>query len=343
MSSEYMPLVSIVILNWNEGERIQRCLEHVFNQSYPHLQVIIVDNGSTDGSTEVLISKWGNKVTITHNSENLGFPKGMNQGIANSHGKYVLLLNADLYLSPTFIEQAVNAMEHFKESKIGILSPILFKHQDGKNTNEIDSVGLFLLPYHTMTGSQNKTKSEYVFGPAGAAMFLSRKLLEDVQLPNGDYLDSAYFLYGEDIELYLRAQLMGWKCLFQPIIAGWNIGSASVGAKKMINKPDFFQVHAIKNRFFTILTCYPLCLWVRTLPWNILADMGIVGFSITTGRWRLLRNWFRAVVITIQTLSRLLRKRRWLQSQRRVSCKYLRSLYVKQSSWDTLRSLIHRA
>lgn len=97
-------------------------------------------------------------------------------------------------------------------------------------------------------------------------MFLSRTMLEDIRLPDGDYLDSTYFAYGEDIELFLRAQLTGWKCLFQPIIVGWHVGSASVGERRLIKKPDSLQAHAIKNRFFTILTCYPLCLLVWTLP-----------------------------------------------------------------------------
>lgn len=336
------PLVSVVVLNWNSGKRIYKCLEHVFNQTYPALEVIIVDNGSTDGSINAVMDRWGGKVKIVRNAENLGFAKGMNQGIEVSRGEYVLLLNDDLYLDTSYIARAVSTMEQASGMRIGMLSGIIFKYRDGEYTDEVDSVGVYLLPYHTIINSKNSTVPEYVFGSAGAALFLLRDMLDDIRLQNGDYLDSSYFAYGEDIELCFRAQLLGWKCLFVSIVVGWHVGSASTGEERMVNKDDHLQVHAIKNRFFTILTCYPLCLWVWTLFWNALADLGVVGFSIGTGRWRLLRNWFRAVIITVQMLPKLLRKRRWLQSRSLVSCEYLRSLYVKQSGWDTLRSLIQR-
>ena len=171
-------------------------------------------------------------------------------------------------------------------------------------------------------------------------MFFSRAMLEDVCLPEGDYLDSSYFAYGEDIELCLRAQLLGWKCFFHPLVVGWHEGAAAVGEKKFIGKPDFLQVHAIKNRFATILTCYPFSLWLWTLPWNLLADLGTVGVALLTRRWRLLRNWRRAIGITILRMPDLMRKRRWLMSRRQVSSHYLRSLFIQQSSWETLRSLI---
>jgi hypothetical protein len=123
-------------------------------------------------------------------------------------------------------------------------------------------------------------------------------------------------------------------------VAGWHEGSAAIGEKTFINRSDLFQVHAIKNRLATIATCYPLSLWLRTLSWNLLADLGTLGVGMVTGRWRIVRNWRRAVGITIRRFPELMNKRRWLMSRRQVSSHYLRSLFIQQSSWETLRSLI---
>jgi GT2 family glycosyltransferase len=336
-------LVSLVILNWNEGERIQKCLEHVFQQTYDNLEVIIIDNGSSDGSTDKAVERWGDGLIIIRNSQNVGFPQGMNQGIAQSRGKYLLLLNADLYLESSFIGRTVATMEQLTENHLGMMGGIVHVYRDDRNTDEIDFAGLLLTPFLSLVSSPNVADPQFVLGPAGSAMFVSRAMLEDTRLPGGDYLDSTYFLYGEDVELFLRSQIMGWKCLFQPIVVGWHVGGASVGEKGLKNVSDFFQIHTIKNRFATIITCYPLSLCLRTLPWNLLGDMGIVGLSLVTGRWRLLRNWCRAVGITIRALPRLLRKRRWIASRSQVSGAYLRSLYIKRSIWETLLDLVQNA
>lgn len=337
------PLVSVVVLTWNSGPRIFECLEGVWNQSYPSIETILVDNGSTDGAFDEALSKWGGRLRAVRNEENLGFARGMNQGIELARGEYVLLLNDDLYLEETYIERAVRALERADEEMTGMLSGVVLKHADGKRTHEIDAAGLFLLPYLTVGSSPRTDEAHYVFGPSGAALFLSRRMLDAVRLPGGDFLDSTYFVYGEDIELCLRAQLFGWKCLFVPVVVGWHAGSASVGRRRLVAKGPAHQIHAVKNRFLTISTCYPAPLWLWTLPWNLIADVGFVAAALVKGRPRMLLNWFRAAAAAARLAPRSWRKRRWIQERRRVSFAYLRGLYLEQSVWKTWSGLIRRA
>ena len=136
---------------------------------------------------------------------------------------------------------------------------------------EIDSAGWHVLPYQSVMNSANRTEPEWVFGVAGSAPLFLRQALEACRLPSGDYLDSTYFFYGEDVELYLRLQLMGWKSLFVPILQGWHTGAGSVGEEAFARKPDHLQMHAMKNQWSTILACYPLPLLSRMIRWTLLA------------------------------------------------------------------------
>jgi len=336
------PLVSVVILSWNSGRHIDTCLEHVFAQTYTSEEVIFVDNYSSDGSLERVQMIWGDRMRIIRNPSNFGFPGGMNAGIAESRGKYILLLNSDMFLERNFLERAVEWFEKPDAKEAGIIGGLVYKVRDGVPTEEIDSTGWHLLPYQSVVNSKNSTEPEWVFGVAGSAPLLSRQALEGCRLPNGDYLDSTYFLYGEDVELYLRLQLMGWKCLFVPVVLGWHMGAGSVGEEAYLRKPDHLQVHAMKNQLSTILTCYPLCLWSRMIPWTLLAQGGLIVYALTRGNVRILRNWLKAVWVTGCMSGYLYKKRRWLQSSRRVSCRYLRSLFARQGTIETLRLLYQK-
>src|SRR5258706_4923239 len=102
------PLVSVVVLSWNGGAFLFDCISSVLHQSYSRIELIVVDNGSTDGTSRQLAERLPSSVTILLNGSNLGFAKGMNVGIAASKGEYVLCLNQDVVLEDTFIERCVN-------------------------------------------------------------------------------------------------------------------------------------------------------------------------------------------------------------------------------------------
>src|ERR1700749_3243907 len=95
-------LVSVTIVTYNSGRFIKRCLESVLEQNYPHLEVVIVDNASTDGTIDIL-EQFADKCRIYYNTSNLGFAEAQNQAIALSKGEWVLTLNPDVLLLPTFI------------------------------------------------------------------------------------------------------------------------------------------------------------------------------------------------------------------------------------------------
>jgi len=338
MTSE-QPLVSIVILTYDNRAFIVECLQCAIDQTYHSLEIIVVDQASGDGTRDLVRQDFP-QVRLIQNDRNTGFAAGMNRGICASTGEYVFLLNSDFFLEPAFVSNAVEQFRTIADDRLGMLASIVYKYCDGERTTEVDCLGFLLLPYHTVVSSEKLDALEWVLGPAGSAMFLRRAMLEDVRLPTGDYLDSTYFCYGEDIELALRAQVLGWRCLYVPVVAGWHIGSASADMQTRYHKrPYSLRVHALKNRYLTLLTCYPLCLLLWTLPWNVLCDAGQIVAYIVTCRWDSLRCLLDAYRSVACLLPKMLAKRRWVQERRRVSCAYLRSLFAKQGVLRILQSL----
>src|ERR1035437_9645327 len=108
-----MDKVTVVLLNWNGLEYIEKCVESIFKQTYSNIELIIVDNGSTDFSLDVISRKYPD-LQILKNETNLGFAQGMNTGITASSGEFVLLLNLDVYLKDDYVAKAISLFEKDK-------------------------------------------------------------------------------------------------------------------------------------------------------------------------------------------------------------------------------------
>ncbi|HUW96843.1 MAG TPA: glycosyltransferase family 2 protein [Anaerolineae bacterium] len=327
-SERAAPLVSVVILSWNSGGYLRSCIDRVLDQTYQNVEIILVDNASADGSIERIASEYPS-LKLIRNRENRGFAVGMNQGISASRGEYVLLLNADAYLSATFVEESVSSVEKRSDQKIGMLAGKVYRlSSDLEPTGHINSVGLFLLRRFAYVNSRNVDAEELVFGPAGCCPFLKRDMLEDVRLSRTEYFDEQYFAIGEDLDLWFRAQLRGWQCLYCPDVVAWHVHSASLaGRVRLFQKPPFFRRHALKNRYLTIIKDVPLGLLVSLAPWVLLAELGLL-FYVVFREPRTLPSLLLAWKDVVSLLPGTLAKRRAIQSGRQVSIAYLRGFFV---------------
>lgn len=212
-----MSIISVIIVTWNSRDTIGRCISSIVETKYRPLEIILVDNNSSDGTVEY-VEKDFPEIIIIKNSENTGFSFANNQGIRNSRGEFILFLNPDACITPDFLDILVKEMD--REPVIGICGGKIYK--DGQE-KILDSTGIFF-PFFKMgpydRGEDEKDRGQYdrrefVSGITGACALYRRECLEDIKIGE-EYFDENYFAYYEDVDLSWRARLKGWRCLYVP-------------------------------------------------------------------------------------------------------------------------------
>ncbi|OGM30579.1 hypothetical protein A2630_02300 [Candidatus Woesebacteria bacterium RIFCSPHIGHO2_01_FULL_44_10] len=314
------PLVSIVIVNWNGGEVFEDCLRSLTKIDYPNQELIIVDNGSVDGTQ---------KHATIRNKENLGFAAANNQGVKNAKGRYVLLLNNDTKVKSDFLTKLVARIE--KDESIGVIQPkILIMDKP----THLDSVGSFL----TRTGflqhygylardAREYSREMPIFSAKGACMLVRREVIEKVGL-----FDEAYVSYLEETDFCWRVWLAGWKILYYP--------EAQILHKVGMTSKRLNQIavnyHSFKNRLATLfknLSGFDLILIGGT---HLVIILILSFYYLARFRFREVVMIWRALFWNLSHLSDLLAKRSAAQKLRKVSDRELFRVILKPLDWKSM-------
>jgi GT2 family glycosyltransferase len=213
------PLVSVIVLNYNGREFVEKCLRSLAMTYYPRLQIIVVDNGSTDSSRHWLTESFSSifpdspASKLILNPINVGFGAGNNLGLQHAEGKYITFLSIDTEVDPKWITELVGVME--KNPDVGISQGKLLLIGD---KGRIDSVGGSLSPsgFGRVIGHREVDEKQYdkireIFTVSGAAFMVRRSLLQEI----GSF-DPALFMYYEDTDLCIRARLRRYRILCVP-------------------------------------------------------------------------------------------------------------------------------
>lgn len=216
--------IDVVVLNWNGGQMLVRCLETLGAQTIRH-NVIVVDNGSTDSSLELVGERFPG-VRQLPLLENRGFTVGNNRGVAEGSAQYVVLANNDIECDPAFLERLTAP---FSDEGVGMVAALLLR--PGRQV--IDSYGLELdrtLAAFPRFGGRSydpdRLHEDGLAMPTGAAAAYRRDAFEGV----GGF-DEALFAYMEDVDLGLRLRAEGWRCGGAPDALAVHLGSASFGRR----------------------------------------------------------------------------------------------------------------
>jgi hypothetical protein len=203
---------SVVVVNWNGRHFLEECLGSLRKQTFRDFEIILVDNGSMDGSAEFVGQSFP-EVKLIGLAENRGFCGGNNEGIRHASGRWIVLLNNDTAVDVRFLEAVYEASRAFPDIRMFASKMVLFDSPD-----TIDNCGMMACRSGStlQVGRNSKDSAEYrqylsVFGPCGGAAFYRRDLLEEVGL-----LDEDFFMIYEDYDLAFRAQLRGHGCIFVP-------------------------------------------------------------------------------------------------------------------------------
>jgi GT2 family glycosyltransferase len=219
-------LASVVVPTLNGAHLLPDCLDSLVGQSYAHLEVIVADGASTDG-TQALLTEAYPSVRLLRLRRNAGFAGNVNAGLRAARGDVLCLLNNDAQAEPDWVEVCVDTLMSTPE--IGsVATKVLFADRQ-----TINSAGdLFCRDGAARQRGVGQPdgpawdRPAAVFGATGGAAAYRRTMLADVGL-----LDEEFFMYLEDVDLAFRAQLLGWGCLYQPLARAYHRGSASAGGE----------------------------------------------------------------------------------------------------------------
>jgi GT2 family glycosyltransferase len=265
--------VVLVIPNWNGRQYLEPCLRSVFAQEFRDFAVVVVDNGSVDGSADLVRTRFP-QVHLVENSENRGFAAANNQAIRASASEFVATLNNDTEVDPGWLDALVQAME--VDPRIGMCaSKMLLADQ----RQVIDSAGIAVdragMVWNRESGNIDHPGAAVpipVFGPCAGAALYRRAMLDDVGL-----FDEDFFAYMEDVDLAWRAQWAGWKCIYVPQAIVYHIHSATGK-----------EGSHFKNRLLGRNKIWLLCKNCALRPWYaplVLAyDLMSVGYAVAAGR-----------------------------------------------------------
>ncbi|WP_167568678.1 glycosyltransferase family 2 protein [Brevibacillus migulae] len=245
------PSVSINIVTYNSQDDILNCLKAVYEQTGTFTQkVIVIDNCSLD-NTVSLIKDYFPKVTIINNSTNIGFAAGHNIGILKSEqADYVLTLNPDVMIKPDYVSSLLAVMEG--NGNVGMATGMLVSAEG----NKIDSMGIGLTKSRRAFDlGQGDSLDDYyenreILGPCAAAALYRREFINDI-LINGEFFDSDFFIYKEDVDVCWRGQLLGWSSLFVANAVAFHKRGWKREKRRDINKNVRF--HSFKNRYLMII------------------------------------------------------------------------------------------
>lgn len=317
MSKPILPLVSVVICTYNSARIIEPCIKSIVNQTYPNLEVIIVDAGSIDETVRICEGIYP-KVKVVLDKDNYGYCFAENLGISESQGDFVLMINSDAWIDHRCIEEMVKTAS--TDSICAAVAPKIFLPLRGMR---LDSAGTYFAKDfsgmnrgHMEFDSEKYDKECEVFGVSDAVALYRRSSLDLV----GTY-DPRFVAYQEEADLCLRLRMAGFKIVFNPRAVGYHLSSATVGEfsprKIMLSERNVWWT-GIKNCPTALLPYCAINLVLRYLAYARLflgpSETRVTQAKATVGVREIVRIVGEALQSTVRNGSYLLRKRAQAQS-----------------------------
>jgi GT2 family glycosyltransferase len=291
--------VSVVIVSWNTRDLLRDCLNSIIRETCVHsFEIFVIDNASRDGSSEMVLDEFPS-VHLIKNKDNSGFAAANNQGIRESIGRYVLLLNPDTYILDNAIGRCIQYGD--KHLDVGIIGCQVYL-----DNRSIQQTGFaFPSPWNlflTLSGLSRLFPRSRVLGApelgwwnrdsemdldvvSGMFMLIRSEALRQV-----GFLDDSYFVYTEEADLCFRFAKAGWRRVFTPSariihICGGSMSTSQVSVKMFVQMQKSTMIYLRKNlglsAWITAKVIYIVSDVVRGLGW-----LGMSIFRGDTGLWR---------------------------------------------------------
>lgn len=327
------PLVSVIILNYNGREYAEECIDSVLKQTYGNREIIVVDNGSADGSPEIIKERFSGKIRLIENKCNLGFAEGNNIGIASAKGAYIALLNDDAYADAAWLSELMGAALRSDRTFGMWASKILFYDR----RDIIDTAAHLIYPDGLNRGRGKGEpdtgiydREEEVFFPSGCAALYSKSMLDEIGL-----FDPDFFAYGDDTDIGLKARIAGWKCLYVPSATVLHRSSATAGRYSPLKA---YLVE--RNRVWILIKYFPVR-HILASPFYTVARFILQSYGALTGigaagrfaeqhtSWKLFGVLLKAYFDAVKGSVKMIRKRSVINKIRKTGTRDF-TLWIKK-------------
>ncbi|QEY11320.1 glycosyltransferase family 2 protein [Cellvibrio sp. KY-YJ-3] len=311
--------ISVIIVNWNAGTVLKKCVQHLLKQTLTPEVIYVVDNASTDNSLASVIGM--DRIEIIALNKNEGFARGNNIALKKITTPYVALLNPDAFPEPQWLESLLAAMtSHPSAASIGSLQ---LMHGFPGIVDGIGDCyhisGYMWRKKHGELITDNDLLEREIFSPCAAAALYRLDALVEV----GGFEES-FFCYCEDVDLGFRLRARGYTSWYAPSARVSHIGSMTSGGQDS----DFAIYHGHRNLIWVYLRNMPFLLLLLSLPLHLAANFFAILFFLLKGRGKII---LKAKFDALSKLGEILKQRKKIQSERRVSSiKLLSSINIKK-------------
>jgi GT2 family glycosyltransferase len=323
------PVVSVIIVNWNGLAHLPACLDSLALQTFRDFEVVLVDNGSVDGSAALVRERypWVKLVLL---GENTGFASGNNHGLENSAGEFLVTLNNDTRVAPDWLEKLIEVADEYPWA--GMVGCRICSFFD---PDLIDSIGMGICPDGMSRGRyRNRRWSELqlpevaeILFPSACAALYRRQMVVEI-----GFFDDDFFAYAEDSDLGLRGRLAGWEALLATQAVVYHKYSQTSGSLSP------FKVYLVeRNHYWVALKNFPLS-QLAALPWftclryleqaRTLLQGGGAGGEFRAGgsKFALIKAFLKGLCAGVGGMPRMLVKRREVMKRRKLPLPEFREL-----------------
>jgi GT2 family glycosyltransferase len=269
-----LPLVSVVVVNYNDKGHLKSCIGSILESKYPFLEVLLVDDGSIDRSLDLVRKEFASEahLTIIENATNVGPAAARNIGGSRATGKYLAFLDSDTTVDSLWLKEAINIMEC--DPSIGAVQcKLLLPGNEIKFDYAGDYLSSFGILIQRVKVSQiddgSLDKIEEIFAVKSAGMIIKRQVFHNIGM-----FDEDYFIYGEETDLCWRVWLSGYRIVFAPTSKVYH--DFNVSLKDRPNRPKSLdKYHGPKNYISSLIKNFELLNLVKVLPLNLGIWVGI--------------------------------------------------------------------
>jgi GT2 family glycosyltransferase len=340
------PTLTVLIPTYRDIHLLAKSLPVILGTTTAELEVLIMNNDPSQDVPAWLESTFGRKedarITIVEMGFDSGFARAMNRGISMSNGEFVLLCNADLFPSATYIDEMLGFFAAHPSTGFATGKILRYELNTGAETDVIDTAGLlfsrnrrFLARGEGQRDFGQFDTEEEVFGVDGAALFARRAALEGIAIDQ-EYFDESFFMYKEDWDLSWRVRLAGWECWYVPsAVAFHGRTSRGLGEKGYLSairlfhenektKPPFVRFHSVKNQWLMLIKNEDMSNLLKDLPFILARELMVLGYNLVFAPRTL-----QAVAEFAKLLRPTLAKRRMIKARQATPATEIRRWFAR--------------